>query len=394
MPALRHRAVLELMRNAKAFFTLDASLTGREVPDPQHQLEVQARKMRQVRKRTESQAQRIEQLLERLSRKQRRTESRARAQTEKIERLRGQLSEKGQVVERLRAQLADKDRRLVRLQEELTIKDRRLRAAQELHSRESQTSVTTRVNGPETKDLEHPEDELYVEVKEVLDRIPVDFGGGCTLEKAYMMACLIREYDLKRTVDIGVYRGRSLFPQALAHRRFTGGIVYGVDPWSASEAREKDNAELKEAIDRWVEDTDFQAVYEEVEALMHALRYEDHCVLLRQTSARAAAHFEGHGTSFDMIHIDGNHDTDNVVEDVSMYLPRLNHRGYIILDDISWESVKPAYGMLTSKLSLLFEQTARSGDYAVFWNHDAYSGVAERRRFIESVAKMRSSSRR
>lgn len=170
--------------------------------------------------------------------------------------------------------------------------------------------------------------------------------------------------------------------------------MYGVDPWSDSEAREEDNAELKEAIDRWIEDTDFQAIYREVDALIHTLRYEDHCVLLLQTSAKAAVHFENNDISFDLIHIDGNHDTDNVVEDVSMYLPRLNHRGYIIMDDVSWKSVKPAYGMLTRKLPLLFERTDRGGDYAVFWNHDSYSGIAKRRRFIESVASKRLSSKR
>jgi hypothetical protein len=380
MPTLRHRAILELMRNVKTSFTLDASLTGREVPSPEQQLEAQA--------------QRIEKLLGRLSRKRRQAQSRAAAQAQKIECLRGELSERDQIIKRLQEQLANKDRRLAWLQEELAIKDQRLRAVQGSISREGQTPVTARANAPETKDSENPEDDLYFEVKAILDQIPVDFGGGCPLDKAYLIARLIRDCNLKRTVDIGVYRGRSLFPQALAHRRFTGGIVYGVDPWSVSEAREKDNPQLKEAIDRWVDNTDFHAIYREVDALVHALRYEDNCVLLRQTSAEAAAYFENNDISFDMIHIDGNHDTDNVVEDVRMYLPRLNYRGYVIMDDVSWESVKPAYGMLRENLSLLFERVDRGGDYAVFWNNDSYSGIVERWRFLESVADMSLSANR
>ena len=38
------------------------------------------------------------------------------------------------------------------------------------------------------------------------------------------MAELIRTFEMKLTVDIGVYRGRSLFPQALSHRECSGGI--------------------------------------------------------------------------------------------------------------------------------------------------------------------------
>src|SRR5215211_7559417 len=99
-----------------------------------------------------------------------------------------------------------------------------------------------------------------------------------------MMAQLIRRYDLRTTIDIGVYRGRSLFPQAVAHHRFTGGIVYGVDPWSASEARERDTPELKEDIDDWADATDFEALYRQVDALIASLGLSRHCELVRLTS--------------------------------------------------------------------------------------------------------------
>jgi len=56
---------------------------------------------------------------------------------------------------------------------------------------------------------------LFTELEEILGEIKIDFGGGCSFEKAYVMAWLIANYQLKSTVDIGVYRGRSLFPQAL-----------------------------------------------------------------------------------------------------------------------------------------------------------------------------------
>jgi predicted O-methyltransferase YrrM len=56
------------------------------------------------------------------------------------------------------------------------------------------------------------------------------------------------------------------------------------------------------------------------------------------------------GCVFDLVHIDGNHDTEVVTKDVELYLPRLNRKGFIILDDISWDSVKLTYQVLATRL--------------------------------------------
>src|SRR5436190_13237651 len=82
-------------------------------------------------------------------------------------------------------------------------------------------------------------DTLLSDVRTLLDRVPGGLLGTCSVPKAFMMAWIIRRFKLQTTVDIGVYKGRSLFPQALAHQKYTKGVVYGVDPWSREEAREK-----------------------------------------------------------------------------------------------------------------------------------------------------------
>src|SRR5438128_3461789 len=107
-------------------------------------------------------------------------------------------------------------------------------------------------------------DTLLQGLTSLLDRIPTDFGGSCPVQKAYVMTWLIRRFKLRSSVDIGVYRGGSLFPQALVHQRYTKGIVYGVDPWSSEEAREKDNPELFEQLEKWADTTDFEAIYRSV----------------------------------------------------------------------------------------------------------------------------------
>lgn len=295
-----------------------------------------------------------------------------------------------------RGKLPDLEQELRHLQQkleqsrrQLTAKDRQLEQTRNRLSREGQRVTGASDGGTGAATVETRKDRFRSEVEEVLDLIPADFGGGCSVSKAFVIASLIREYDLKTTVDIGVYRGRSLFPQALAHRRFTGGIVYGVDPWSAAEARENDNEELKEAIERFVDRADFHAIYREVESLRSKLGYEDYCALVRKTSTDAADEFKGAGIKFDLVHVDGNHDTARVVEDVESYLPRLRDGGYIILDDVSWDSVKPAYAVLESKSTLIFERIDGPDDYAIFMNASPSTDVRANRNFVERAADSR-----
>lgn len=212
---------------------------------------------------------------------------------------------------------------------------------------------------------------LRTNVSAILNEISIDFGGGCSFSKAYRLAYLIRRYNMEKTLDIGVYRGRSLLPQAVAHAFSTSGMVYGVDPWDASEAIEHDNSMFKTEIENWASQTDFQAIYEEVKGLIARFDLSERCTLLRQTSEEAIAYFREKSIYFDMMHIDGNHDTNMVMKDLEWYLPRLNQNGFIVIDDISWESVRPAYKSLRETMSLVFELTdSDANDYAIFWKNN------------------------
>ena len=221
-----------------------------------------------------------------------------------------------------------------------------------------------------------PADPLRAEVVRLLARIPLDFGGGCSASKAYLMAALIRALPAKASLDIGVYRGRSLLPQALAHRMHTGGMAFGVDPWSKEAAREDDHPALKAQIDRFVETTDFDALYRDVDALRHSAGVAAHCTLVRQTSAAAAELFRQRGQRFGLIHIDGNHDTAPVMRDVDDYLPLLEPGGILVMDDVSWDSVKPACARVAEHLQRLFTRTDPLNDYAVYADLSRYPGGA------------------
>src|ERR1700732_4808936 len=153
-------------------------------------------------------------------------------------------------------------------------------------------------------------DELRQQISDAVSGIQIDFGGGCSVSKGYLMAWLIRQYRITSSVDIGVYRGRSLVPQAVAHREFTGGKAYGVDPWLNAEVRETGNPSQQQAIDKFIDTTDFPAIHLEVDALIKSLKLETNCQLVRERSQDAIRYFEREDIKFGLIHIDGNHDLD------------------------------------------------------------------------------------
>lgn len=103
---------------------------------------------------------------------------------------------------------------------------------------------------------------LFRELDNISELIPSDyFGGGSLLSKTYLMAYLILRNNLKTYVEIGVYKGRSLFPVTYAIKQ-NNGISYGIDPYNKDAAREFDVEEdIKKQIDECIVELDFENIY-------------------------------------------------------------------------------------------------------------------------------------
>ena len=166
---------------------------------------------------------------------------------------------------------------------------------------------------------------------------PADIGGGCPLDKALYLANAIVKHSMQCTLEIGVYRGRSLIPQALAHKR-TGGLAVGIDPFRRSSAKELEApAEYAAEIDNWLESTDFDAVYTQLCAELTELGLNRYVNIIRATSDEALPRVMQY--ELDMLHIDGNHDSFFVRRDLANYLPLLKKGGLLVMDDTDWQSV-------------------------------------------------------
>jgi hypothetical protein len=185
--------------------------------------------------------------------------------------------------------------------------------------------------------------------EEPLAKILAACEGWCSEAKAERLIHFIREHRLKLTVEIGVFQGRSLFPQALAHKLFTDGVAYGIDPWDLKSALQ----EGFEEINAMVETFDFAALYKDVMSRRTRFGLENHCRILRMKSTEAVELFADQ--SIQLLHIDGNHETKAVCEDVALYLPKMADGGWIWFDDASWLSIAPAVQYAADRC-VLFER--------------------------------------
>lgn len=209
-------------------------------------------------------------------------------------------------------------------------------------------------------------DLLIDQIRKIYKKTPIDFGGGCSYEKALTMAAFIKEFHIDASADIGVYRGRSLFPQAIAHQNYTGGIAFGIDPFSNEAAVQNDNPVLKESLEDFIKTTDFNKIYSQVKNIIVKSKLSQNCKLIREKSEDATKFFMSNGIKFGLVHIDGNHDTEFVLKDVLNYVPLVKKGGIILVDDISWDSVKPGLEAMNKKCHFIGRIINERNDFAIF----------------------------
>lgn len=195
------------------------------------------------------------------------------------------------------------------------------------------------------------------EIRQVRNEIPREFCA-CSLEKSKVLAHFIIKHKLKRTVEIGVYYGSSLFPQVIAQTHI-GGVAIGIDPYSPEKAKQFNNREFLDPVQDFVDSIDWDAMYQSVLDIIKRHDFSSYCQILRVTSDQAVDLIE---PELDMVHIDGNHDRVRVVSDIEHYLPKLRVRGFLVLDDIGWKSIAPEYEKLKQSMKFIYEKYNSAGN--------------------------------
>jgi predicted O-methyltransferase YrrM len=154
--------------------------------------------------------------------------------------------------------------------------------------------------------------------------------GWCSPKKAAILQRWVQAIDAQLCVEIGVFGGASLIPQALACQAKGSGKVFGIDPYSPAIATEF----ADELNAKWWREVDFASIKSGFLRTVRRLQLTPYVELLEMTSAAATSQFTA-GT-IDLLHIDGNHSAPQALADVVEWLPRVRVGGLVFIDDISW----------------------------------------------------------
>lgn len=172
-----------------------------------------------------------------------------------------------------------------------------------------------------------------------LDNTLPRMGGWCTREKAVSLIEMIYREKPHVVVEIGVFSGRSLIPQALALKAVYGdkadGKVYGIDPWKKDAALE---GEVGPENAKWWSELDLHQIHKECIESVWNNGVDEHCVLIRSESYRCVTLFN----FIDLLHIDGNHSELSSCRDVELYVPKVRSGGFIYFDDCDWATTQKA----------------------------------------------------
>lgn len=134
----------------------------------------------------------------------------------------------------------------------------------------------------------------------------------------------IQETPIKY-LEIGVHKGENIVSVAKSYCKHKDSIIYCLDPW--------------EDYDEYFEYKNKQSsifnIFEE-----NIKEFQDKCRIIRGFSEIELPKFEDN--FFDIIYVDGNHETEYVYKDAVLSLQKVKVGGYIIFDDCLlyiWDSV-------------------------------------------------------
>lgn len=180
-----------------------------------------------------------------------------------------------------------------------------------------------------------------------------DIPGDDSLIRCYIMSYLASYFKLKNYVEIGVYKGKSLFSVAQAFKD-NKGKAYGIDSYRLDAVKEYDWDEiLRKKINKSFEGVDFKAIYNQVLKNIKSLELSKVVEIIRKTSTEAAPYFKD--IEIDMLHINGTHDFENVQADINNYSPLIREGGIIIFNRIDLDSVKRCYDQYKNDCIILLE---------------------------------------
>jgi predicted O-methyltransferase YrrM len=183
-------------------------------------------------------------------------------------------------------------------------------------------------------------------------------GGWCDQQKGFEIAKLVLESKPQRIAEIGVFEGKSTLALAYACKLNGSGIVYAIDSWKKEDCIDDELITNQE----WWAKLDFDGHYEAF--VRHCVRVEvvRHIQFCRMSSWDASRFVP----DIDMVHIDANHAEWPSTSDVVNWLPKLKVGGYIIMDDVNWDSTQTALKFVLKRCELISRHDLAESCFAIY----------------------------
>ena len=161
-------------------------------------------------------------------------------------------------------------------------------------------------------------------IVEYLNRYHKDVDGWCSIDKANKLVNIITGSMPDLCVEIGVFGGSSLLPQAIALKQNGKGLIVGIDPWTHEAALEE---MVNDANKSWWGTVNLQKIYQKLAAMINQLKLNDYVDLIKDKADNVVDNFKDE--TIDILHIDGNHCEKMAYADSKNYLPKVKKGGFI-----------------------------------------------------------------
>lgn len=171
----------------------------------------------------------------------------------------------------------------------------------------------------------------------------LQIGGQSDAEKLLSFAALMASAVPGDVVEIGVFRGRSLWMLAALARHYGVGPVLGVDPWFQQSYDQ--NSPLVDFVQPALvppadkEQLACAALWPDFAGLLNLIKAPSVLAESRYAGREISHSVFGQTTysgQISVLHIDGNHAYEAVCADMAAWFPHLAPGAWIIFDDYIW----------------------------------------------------------
>lgn len=183
-------------------------------------------------------------------------------------------------------------------------------------------------------------------------------AGWCDPQKGIELANLVVRERPQRIAEVGVFEGKSTLAMAHACRLNGSGIVYAIDSWKKEDCIDDEVTANQE----WWSKLDLDAHYEAF--VGHTVRagVVRHIQYCRMSSWDASRFLP----DMDLVHIDANHAEWPSTSDVVNWLPKLKVGGYIVMDDVNWDSTQTAIKFVLKRCSFVARFDLAESCFAIY----------------------------